>query len=72
MLLFLFAESGGQTPRNFEGQNVAGNVKGSKHNFQLSDVVNILVSVTDNCKVICLLLYSASHKSHDCQLISLF
>lgn len=49
-ILFLFAESGGQ---------VAGNLKGSKHNFQLSDVVNILVSVTGTCKVLCLLLYSA-------------
>ena len=49
-LLFLFAESGGQ---------VAGNLKGSKQNFQLSDVVNILVSVTGTRKVPCLLLYSA-------------
>ena len=53
-LLFLFAESGGQ---------VAGNLKGSKQNFQLSDVLNILVSVTGTYKVLCPLLYSASHKS---------
>ena len=39
-LLFLFAESGG---------HVAGNLKGSRQNFQLSDVVNILVSVTGTC-----------------------
>ena len=38
---------------------MAGNLKGSKHNFPLSDVVNILVSVTGTCKVLCLLLYSA-------------
>ena len=50
---------------------MAGNLKGSKHNFQLSDVVNILVSVTGTCKVLCLLLYSASHKSDGYQLISL-
>ena len=56
-LLFLFAESGGQ---------VAG-----KQNFQLSDVVNILVSVTGTRKVPCLLLYSAWHKSDGYQLISL-
>ena len=56
-LLFLFAESGGQ---------VAG-----KQNFQLSDVVNILISVTGTRKVPCLLLYSASHKSDGYQLISL-
>ena len=61
-LLFLFAESGGQ---------VAGNLKGSKQNFQLSDVVNILVSVTGTCKVLCLLLYSAWHKSDGYRLISL-
>ena len=71
-ILILFAESGGQTPRDFG----AADLEDSKQNFQLSDVVNILASVTDNCKVICLfilsiLLYSASHKSHDCQLISL-
>ena len=53
-LLFLFAESGGQ---------VAGNLKGSKQNFHLSDVLNILVSVTGTYKVLCPLLYSASHKS---------
>ena len=51
--LFLFAESGGQ---------VAGNLKGSKQNFELSYVVNILTFVTGTCKVLCLLLYSASHK----------
>ena len=67
-ILILFAESGGQTPRDFG----AADLEDSKQNFQLSDVVNILASVTDNCKVICLLLYSASHKSHDCLLISLF
>ena len=61
-LLFLFAESGGQ---------VAGNLKGSKQNFQLSDVGNILVSVTGTCKVLCLLLYSAWHKSDGYRLISL-
>ena len=61
-LLFLFAESGGQ---------VAGNLKGSKQNFQLSDVVNILVSVTGTRKVPCLLLYSTWHKSDGYQLISL-
>ena len=54
-ILILFAESGGQTPRDFG----AADLEDSKQNFQLSDVVNILVSVTDNCKVICLLLYSA-------------
>ena len=32
-LLFLFAEIGGQTPGNFQGPNKAGNLKGSKHNF---------------------------------------
>ena len=53
-LLFLFAESGGQ---------VAGNLKGSKQNFHLSDVLNILVSVTATYKVLCPLLHSASHKS---------
>ena len=53
-LLFLFAESGGQ---------VAGNLKGSKQNFHLSDVLNILVSVTGTYKVLCPLLHSASHKS---------
>ena len=53
-LLFLFAESGGQ---------VAGNLKGSKQNFQLSDVLNILVSVIGTYKVLCPLLHSASHKS---------
>ena len=52
---FLFAESGDQ----------AGNLKGSKQNFQLSDVVNILVSVTGTCKVLCPLLNSVSHQSHD-------
>ena len=51
---FLFAESGGQ---------MAGNLKASKQNFQLSDVVNILGSVTGTRKVICLLLYSTSHNS---------
>ena len=60
---FFFAESGGQTPGNFEGQNRAGNVKGSKQNFQMSDLVNIVVSVTGTCKLLCLLLHSATHKS---------
>ena len=63
--VFLFAESGGQTLGNVEGQNKSGNLKGSEHNFQLSVVVNILVSVTSTCKVLCLLLQSASHKSCD-------
>ena len=49
-LLFLFAECGGQW---------AGNLKGSKQNFQVYDVLNILVSVIGTCKVLCLLLYSA-------------
>ena len=49
----MFAESGGQ---------VAGNLKGGKQNFELSYVVNILTFVTGTCKVLCLLLYSASHK----------
>lgn len=62
-LLFLFAESGGQ---------VAGNLKGSKQNFQLSDVLNILVSVIGTYEVLCPLLYSASHKSNGYQPISLF
>ena len=62
---FLFAESGGQTHGNFERQNIAGNAKDSKYNFQLSDVVNILVSFTGTCKVLCLLLNSVLHKSHD-------
>ena len=62
-LLFLFAESGGQ---------VAGNLKGSKQNFHLSDVLNILVSVTATYKVLCPLLHSASHKSDGYQPISLF
>ena len=53
-LLFLFAETAGQ---------VAGNLKGSKKNFQLSDVLNILISVIGTYKVLCPLLYSASHKS---------
>ena len=52
--LFSFAETAGQ---------VAGNLKGSKQNFQLSDVLNILVSVTGTYKVLCPLLHSASHKS---------
>ena len=64
-LLLLFAESGGQTPGNFEGKNIAGNLKGSMHNFPLSIDVNILVSVTDSCKVLFLLLISVSHKLHD-------
>ena len=29
-----FSESGGHNPTNFEGENRAGNVKGSKQNFQ--------------------------------------
>ena len=49
-----FAETAGQ---------VVGNLKGSKKNFQLSDVLNILVSVIGTYKVLCPLLYSASHKS---------
>ena len=53
-LFFLFAETAGK---------VASNLKGSKQNFQLSDVLNILVSVTGTYKVLCPLLYSASHKS---------
>ena len=66
ILLFfvlIFAERSGQTPRNFEGQNTAGNVNGSKQNFQLSDPVNSHVSVTSACKALCLLLNSASNKS---------
>ena len=62
-LLFFFAECGGQ---------LAGNLKGSKQNFHLSDVLNILVSVTGTYKVLCVLLYSASHKSDGYQLIPLF
>lgn len=65
MLLFLLAESGGQTPGDCERQNIAGNLKGIKQNFQLSHVVNILVSVTGTCKVLYLLLHFASHRSHD-------
>ena len=41
----LFAESGGQTPGHFEGQNIGGNLKSSRHNFQLSDIANILVYI---------------------------
>ena len=67
MLLFVFllffVESGGQTPRNLEGPNRAGNVKGSNQNFQLSDLVNILVSVTGTSRVLCILLHSSTHKS---------
>ena len=63
VLFFFFADSGGQTPGNVEGQNTAGNVNGSKQNFQMSDLVNILVSVTGTCKVLCLLLHSTTHKS---------
>ena len=59
---FFFAESGGQTPRNMDGQNRAGNVKGSKQNFQMSDLVNILVSVNATCKG-ALSIHSAAHKS---------
>lgn len=61
MLLFLLAESGGQTPGDCERQNIAGNLKGIKQNFQLSHVVNILVSVTGTCKVLHLLIHFASH-----------
>ena len=71
-ILILFAESDGQTPGNLEGENNTADLKSSKQNLQLSDVVNILVSVTGSCKTICLFLYSASHKSHDYPLISLF
>lgn len=45
-----FAETAGQ---------VVGNLKGSKKNFQLSDVLNIHVSVIGTYKVLCPLLYSA-------------
>ena len=54
------------------GDQLAGNLKGSKQNFQVSDVLNILVSVTGTYKVLCVLLYSASHKSDGYQLIPLF
>ena len=48
-LLFLFAECGGQ---------LAGNLKGSKQNFQVYDVLNILVSVTGTwCSVYCFILH---------------
>ena len=63
LFCFFFADSGGQTPGNVEGQSRAGNVKGRKQNFQMSDLVNILVSVTGTCKVLCLLLHSATHRS---------
>ena len=59
-ILILFAESDGETPGNFEGENTTADLKSSKQNLQLSDVVNIFVSVTGTCKVICLFLYSAS------------
>lgn len=52
-ILILFAESGGQTPQDF----VETDLEDGKQNFQLSDAVNILVSIADNCKVICPLLY---------------
>ena len=64
-ILILFAESDGETPGNFEGENTTAALKSSKQNLQLSDVVNIFVSVTGTCKFICLFLYSASQKSHD-------
>ena len=51
--MILFAESGGQTPQDF----VETDLEDGKQNFQLSDAVNILVSIADNCKVICPLLY---------------
>ena len=62
LFVCFFAESGGQTPRNMDGQNRAGNVKGSKQNFQMSDLVNILVSVNATCKG-ALSIHSAAHKS---------
>lgn len=71
-ILILFTESDGQTLKNFKRENKAADLKGGKQNFQVSNVVNIPISVTGNCKMLCLLLYSASHKSHDYQQISLF
>ena len=62
-IFIFFAESSGQRPGDFGGENRAGNVKGNKQNFQLSDLLNILVSVTGTCEVLCLLLHSVSHKS---------
>lgn len=57
-LLLLFAESGGQTPENYEGQNITGtgNLKGSKQKFQLPDIIKFLISVTGMCEVLCPLL----------------
>ena len=52
-ILILFAESGGQTPQDFE----ATDLKGSKQTFQLSGIVNILVCATGTCKVICTALF---------------
>ena len=63
-ILIFFTESDGQTLKNFKRENKAADLKGSKQNFQLSNVVNI--------PMLCLLLYSASYKSHDYQHISLF
>ena len=57
-LLFLFAGKGGQTPGNYGGKNItgAGNLKGIKQKFKLSDVINFLISVTGMCVVLCPLL----------------
>ena len=52
-ILILFAESGGQTPRDFG----AADLEDSKQNFQLSGIVNILVCATGTCRVICTALF---------------
>ena len=64
-ILILFTESDGQTPKIFKRENEAADLKGGKQNFQyLSDVVNILVSVTGTCKMLCLYCFILHHTNH--------